>query len=131
TYPDGTPVAMVAALDEFGSEKAPPRPFFRNMVAAKSDEWPPAIAALLKANDYDAAKALELAGSGIKSQLQESIIDTVAPPLSHLESSKRETGNPRSGRAGTTGGGGRPGCWAGRILSRRSPQAVGWSRPPG
>ena len=33
TYPDGTSVALVAALNEFGTGKIPPRPFFRNMVA--------------------------------------------------------------------------------------------------
>lgn len=82
TYPDGTSVPMVAALDEFGTEKSPPRPFFRNMVAAKSGEWPQAISAALKDNDYDADKALELTGEGIKGQLQQSIVDTMGPPLS-------------------------------------------------
>jgi hypothetical protein len=43
TYPDGTPVATVAAANEFGTRRIPARPFFRNMIAAKSDEWAPAI----------------------------------------------------------------------------------------
>ena len=45
TYPDGTSVPMVAALNEFGvpSRNQPPRPFFRNMIAAKSNEWGPGV----------------------------------------------------------------------------------------
>ena len=64
-YPDGTPVAMIAAIQDYGSPNAgiPPRPFFRNMIAAKSPEWPAAIAQLLKDNNLDAAKALTLPDS--------------------------------------------------------------------
>jgi hypothetical protein len=82
-YPNGTSVAMVAAIQEFGAPKAriPPRPFFRNMIAAKKGEWPAAIAGLLKENDYDAEKALDIAGAAIAGQLRESIINTNAPPL--------------------------------------------------
>jgi hypothetical protein len=84
TYPNGTPVAMVAAIQEFGAPKAkiPPRPFFRNMIAAKKGEWPGAIAALLKANQYDAKLTLEQTGAAIAGQLRQSIVDILAPPLS-------------------------------------------------
>jgi hypothetical protein len=81
TAPNGDSIPLRAALNEFGTGTAPPRPFFRNMVAAKSDEWPEAIAAALKANDYDATKALQLAGEGIKGQLEQSIVDLTSPPL--------------------------------------------------
>lgn len=81
TYPDGTPVAMIAAIQDLGSGDIPPRPFFRNMIAAKSGEWPKALGDLLKDNDYDSAKALEEMGHGIKGQLQQSIRDTNSPPL--------------------------------------------------
>lgn len=83
-YPDGTPVAMVAAIQDFGAPKAriPPRPFFRNMIAAKSSQWPGAIAQQLKVNGYNANRALRTVGEGIRGQLQQSINDTVAPPLS-------------------------------------------------
>lgn len=82
-YPDGTPVAMVAAIQEFGAPSVgiPPRPFFRNMVASKSDEWPDGVAQVLVANDYDASKALGIVGAAIEGQLKQSIIDTVEPPL--------------------------------------------------
>jgi hypothetical protein len=82
TYPNGTQVAMVAAIQEYGAPRAriPPRPFFRNMIAAKQAEWPGAIAGLLK--DHDPAAALSIAGEAIAGQLRESILRTNAPPLS-------------------------------------------------
>lgn len=83
TYPDGTPVAMVAAIQDFGAPAAgiPPRPFFRNMVAKKSREWPEAIRQLLVANGYDVEKTLTMVGEAIAGQLRQSIVDTNEPPL--------------------------------------------------
>lgn len=83
-YPDGTPVAMVAAIQNFGAPKVgiPPRPFFSNMVKAKSPAWPAAVAANLKASNYDAKVTLAIIGEGIKGQLKESIIETNEPALS-------------------------------------------------
>ena len=82
-YPDGTSVAMVAAVNEYGrpSKGQPPRPFFRHMIADKQGEWPDAIANLLKANNLDAKKTLELTGAAIAGQLRQSITDLVSPPL--------------------------------------------------
>jgi hypothetical protein len=82
-YPDGTPVGMVAAIQDFGAPRAgiPPRPFFRNMIATKHGEWPKAIAALLKTHHYDVAAALDEAGAAIAGQLRQSIVDTNSPPL--------------------------------------------------
>lgn len=82
-YPDGKSVAMIAAVNEFGapSRGQPPRPFFRNMIAAKKGEWPSAISGLLKANEYDAAKTLKITGAAIAGQLRQSITDLVSPPL--------------------------------------------------
>lgn len=83
TYPDGTPVALVAMIQDFGAPRAgiPPRPFFRNMVREKSPEWPAAIRQLLIDNDYDVQKVLALTGEAIAGQLRQSIIDTNEPPL--------------------------------------------------
>jgi hypothetical protein len=83
TYPDGKKVAMIAAIQEFGapSKGIPPRPFFRNMVAAKKREWPPVLVAQLKANGGDLDKALAVLGDGIAGQLRQSIVDTNTPPL--------------------------------------------------
>lgn len=83
TYPDGTPVAMIAAIQDYGAPSVgiPPRPFFRNMIADKQSEWPKAIELALKANDYDAPRALDVVGNGIEGQLRASIIATNSPPL--------------------------------------------------
>lgn len=83
TYPDGTPVPLVAAVQDFGapSRGIPPRPFFRNMVAAKKGEWPAALEAQLKATNYDARQALDRVGQGIAGQLRQSIADFEGVPL--------------------------------------------------
>ena len=81
TYSDGTSVPMVAALNEFGTGRAPPRPFFRTMVAEKQGEWGPATADLLKANNYDAAQTLEQVGAAIAGQLRQAIVSFDGAPL--------------------------------------------------
>lgn len=90
TAPNGDSIPLRAALNEFGHGNVPPRPFFRNMIAAKSQEWPAAVGDLLKANDYDAVKTLEKVGEGIEGQLQQSINDLTSPPLA--ESTIRRKG---------------------------------------
>ncbi len=82
-YPDGTPVAMIAAIHNFGAPRAgiPPRPFFTNMILAKKAEWPKAMGDLLIANDFHVYPALRLTGEAIAGQLRESIVKTNAPPL--------------------------------------------------
>lgn len=83
TYPDGTPVAMIAAIQDFGAPAVgiPPRPFFRNMIARKSPEWPEAAGALLVANNYDVQKTFGQIGEAIAGQLRQSIVDTNSPAL--------------------------------------------------
>jgi hypothetical protein len=83
TYPDGKPVAMIAAIQEFGAPNAgiPPRPFFRNMIKNKSDQWPEGVKNALIATNYDAEKALDIVGAAIAGQLRQSVIDTNDPPL--------------------------------------------------
>lgn len=82
-YPDGTPVALIAAVQNFGAPSVgiPPRPFFSNMVRDKQSEWGPAIAALMVEHDYDAETVLRLTGEAIAGQLRQSIRDTNQPPL--------------------------------------------------
>ena len=91
TYPTGEHVATIAAIQEFGApaRNIPPRPFFRNMIAAKADSWPAAVAELLEANNYDATKTLMQTGEGIKGQLQQSIHDTNSPPLAPATIAKK------------------------------------------
>lgn len=81
TYPDGTPVAAVAFWNEFGNGSAPPRPFFRNMIAKESPEWPAKVAALAKATDNNGAKVLAQIGLDIQGALIESINEFTTPEL--------------------------------------------------
>jgi len=83
TYPDGTPVAMVAAVNEFGapSRGQPPRPFFRNAIRDHAPEWPDQIEALVASTDYDAATVLGQMGEMIAGEIRQSITDTNEPPL--------------------------------------------------
>jgi len=79
TYPDGTNVAQVAYWNEYGTVTAPPRPFFRQMIAAKSPGWGAALGKNLTATDYNTDLALKRVGSGIKDQLTRSIVDFASP----------------------------------------------------
>lgn len=83
TYPNGTPVAMIAAIQEFGAPKAgiPPRPFFRNMIAKYSSEWPKGFATQLRETKYDVHLTFERVGQAIAGQLRQSIVDTNEPAL--------------------------------------------------
>ena len=83
TYPDGTSVPTVAALNEFGvpAHHQPPRPFFRTMIAEKSPDWGKRFAVVLKSTKYDAAKSLDLMGEGISNQLRQAIESADFEPL--------------------------------------------------
>lgn len=83
-YDDGTPVATVAAIDNFGAPARgiPPRPFFSDMIKAHAAEWGGNLGAILEATDNDAGRALNLLGLHIAGQLQTSIRETNGPPNS-------------------------------------------------
>lgn len=94
----GISIPMIAAIQEFGAPRAkiPPRPFFRTMIAKHKAEWGPEFAALMKAMrpnvlkrvftgwsaEKDQIKALHLMGQRMAEELQQSIRDLHAPPLS-------------------------------------------------
>lgn len=87
----GQSLAERAALNEYGhtvkkgaeegSYFVLPRPFFRNMIAAKKGEWPSAMAHQLIKNDFDVEKTLDAVGGAVAGQLQQSIRDLTSPPL--------------------------------------------------
>lgn len=89
TYPDGTSVAFVAAMNEYGhmamGPDGPyfvlPRSFFRTMIAQKGQGWGPKLGRIAVATGYDMEKTLMLMGEGIKGQLQESIQQFDSVPL--------------------------------------------------
>lgn len=131
TYPDGTPVAMVAALNNFGAPEAgiPARPFFTNMVADKSPEWGDQFAEVLKACDNDVAKALELMGEGMSGQLREAVVDGAGPANSPVTDLLKQRFPMRDGMTfadvmqarhdvagGETAPAGKPLVWTGHLL---------------
>jgi hypothetical protein len=80
----GASIPLYAFVNEFGapSRGQPPRPFFRNMIAANSPGWGTELAEEIKSRDYDAASALAVMGKLIQGQLKASIYDLTSPPLS-------------------------------------------------
>jgi len=83
-YPDGTQVAMVAAINNFGAPEAniPARPFFSNMIQQKSSGWGDRLSRILVGADYDARLAMHRMAYSVASDLQQSIIETNEPALS-------------------------------------------------
>ena len=77
--------APIAFWNEFGHKgrfPAPPRPFFRTMVANESSKWPAMMAQALKVNGLDGAKTLAFMGEEIDGALKQSIVDFTSPALS-------------------------------------------------
>ena len=80
-YEDGTPVAYVASIQEFGHAPAlPPRPFMRPTVDAKTTEWTKKYAHVLKTATSGEA-VLEVMGGVIAGDFREAISEVQSPPL--------------------------------------------------
>ena len=80
-----SPQAPIAFWNEFGHKgrfPAPPRPFFRTMVANDSPSWPQMMASELRRSKMDGQQTLAYMGEHIDGALKQSIIDTNTPPLS-------------------------------------------------
>lgn len=86
----GLPVAQVAFWNEFGTVRAPPRPFFRSAIAQHQGEWGGQLAHALRSTGMDARRALTIMGEVIKDEIVTSIVNTNAPPLA--ESTVRRKG---------------------------------------
>lgn len=132
-YDDGTPVAMAAAINNFGApEKGiPARPFFTKMVQEKSSQWGDMLAALLKMNDFDVLKSLDALGALIAGQLRESINETHNPPNSMATNLLKQRFPKRQGMtfndvikawrdaaAGETAPAGKPLIWSGYMYNK-------------
>lgn len=121
TYPDGTKVATVAALNNFGAPEAgiPARPYFSKMIARQSPDWGDRFADVLVASNYDAETALALMGDGIAGQLRQEIVETDSPansPVTNLLKQRFPT---------------RDGMEFEDVLQARADVAAGESAPPG
>lgn len=136
TYADGTPVASVAYWDEFGHGgqfPAPPRPYFRTMVATEKPTWEGKVGKLAIATNNDGPKVLALMGEDIEGALKASIINLTEPALSPttLILRKRFGNSPENirigdvlsaqeaaaaGEQGATGTQAKPLVWTGHML---------------
>ncbi|TCJ96148.1 hypothetical protein EV694_1700 [Volucribacter psittacicida] len=80
-YENGNPVAYIAAIQEYGSEHIPPRPFFRPTIATKKTTWAGKATALLKRGN-DVESVLEILGEIAAADIVETISNIHSPPLS-------------------------------------------------
>lgn len=85
-YPDGTPVAYVAAIQNYGSpaQNIPPRPFMENTEDAKRGEWNELLAEAAEAiinDEVGVIEALDKIGFKAEGDIAETISQIIAPPL--------------------------------------------------
>lgn len=78
TYPDGTPVAEVGYVNEYGTDVIPTRPFFRSAIANERSVLPQMAASLLGKNDPETA--LRLIGEHMVGALSDSVQTWSEPP---------------------------------------------------
>lgn len=74
------PVATVAFWNEFGTKRAPPRPFFRSTITAQSATWGQNLGKALIYYKYDGHRALMAVGERAKDDIVTSIMRWTAPP---------------------------------------------------
>jgi hypothetical protein len=81
-YPDGTQVAQVGYIQEYGAPEAkiPPRPFFRAVIAEGKSTWPAILASGVEHYRGDVKSALALLGDQIVGELSQSVRDWSSPP---------------------------------------------------
>lgn len=86
-YPDGTPVAYVASIQEHGYGPIPPRPYFRPTIAAQSAAWRDLITRASKGvvtGKRTAFQAMDLLGLQAAGDVRKTISEITSPPLSLL-----------------------------------------------
>lgn len=92
TYPDGTKVAFVAAMNEYGDKNRPPRPFFSDTVAKRGAAWGHNLGVALKKFNFNAGAALALTGQGAKEDIEASIRAFTSPPLAESTIAQKSSG---------------------------------------
>ena len=107
-YDDDTPVAQVAAQNEFGNPQRgiPPRPFFRPTIAAESDNWKKLAgkgARAVFAGNETATSVMEKLGLLSSGQIRETISKVSSPPLSPVTIALRAYRNRNPGSRGKIG----------------------------
>lgn len=97
SYPDGTPVAYVAAIQEFGYPRGniPARPFFRPTVSEKKEAWgrqfAGAMVGTLSGKVPSFASALEQIGGMAAGDVSRTISRVQTPPLAEATIKARQS----------------------------------------
>lgn len=83
-YPGGQPVAYIATIQEFGTDRIPPRPFMRPAIADDGKKWLNTLGAaagqVLKGN-MSASDAMEITVLQAAADVGKHIDAVIAPPL--------------------------------------------------
>lgn len=96
-YPEGTPVAYVATIQEFGTPRIPARPFMRPAVADHGGEWIELLADGAKAslNGGPAPEqVLEMVTLAAAGNVAEKIQAVTSPPLSPVTVARKGSAKP-------------------------------------
>ena len=99
TYPEGKKVAEVAVVQEFGTDKIPPRPFIRNTIHTKREDWVASFRDdirlnLKNGNGLDLSKPMGRLAMRIVADIQDTIIETSTPPNAPSTIKKKGFNNP-------------------------------------
>jgi len=104
-YPDGTPVAYVAAINEFGTKDIPARPMMRPTVKANRAAWMKIIAdgskAVLKGR-ISMVQVLEAVGLQAVGDVKKTISGITSPPLKESTIKNRQYRAKRGKSRGTS-----------------------------
>lgn len=106
-YPDGTPVAMIAAQNEFGNpaKNIPPRSFMRASIIEKEEAWKMTTAKLFKmvfTEKQTTGEAMESLGLLVAGNIREKIATITTPALKASTVKARLRGSKQSGINPTT-----------------------------
>lgn len=93
TYPDGTPVAMVAFWNEYGTRTSPVRAFFRTTVSENKKNWVLSVQNLMKMHN-DPKRVMGLIGVHMQEQIVQSINTWSDPPNSAYTIAKKGSSKP-------------------------------------
>ena len=88
TYPDGTPVAMVAFWNEYGTKRSPVRAFFRTTVSEQKKNWVLSVQNLMKMHN-NPQQVMGLIGVHMQEQIVQSINTWSDPPNSAYTIAKK------------------------------------------
>jgi hypothetical protein len=78
------PIAQAAFWNEYGTTRAPARPFFRTTIAQQSKTWGDKLSKAIAATNYDGKTALGLLGQSMRDDVENSIAQWSAPPNAPL-----------------------------------------------